>query len=46
MWTPRTIGLSVAGLAILGGLAFVAFRDVPVAVDLHEVTSAPMQVTI
>lgn len=46
MWTPRTIALSVAGLAMIGGLAFVAFRDTPVAVDLFEVRAQPMQVTI
>ena len=46
MWTPRTIGLTVAGAALIGGLAYVAFRDTPVAVDLHTVAAAPMQVTI
>jgi len=46
VWTTRTIGLSLAGAALIGGLAYVAFRDDPVPVDLYEVTAAPMQVTI
>lgn len=46
VWTTRTIGLSLAGVALIGGLAWVAFRDDPVAVDLYEVDAAPMQVTI
>jgi HlyD family secretion protein len=46
VWTTRTIGLSLAGAALIGGLAFVAFRTDPVPVDLIEVAAAPMQVTI
>lgn len=46
VWTTRTIGLSLAGVAVLGGLAWVAFREDPVPVDLIEVVAAPMQVTI
>ena len=45
-WTTRTIVLSLAGVAVLGGLAWVAFRKDPVPVDLIEVVTAPMQVTI
>lgn len=45
-WTTRTIGLSLAGAALIGGLAYVAFRDSPVPVDLVEVARSPMQVTI
>jgi HlyD family secretion protein len=40
------MGMSLAGVALLGGLAYVAFREDPVPVDLIEVISAPMQVTI
>lgn len=46
VWTTRTVGLSLAGAALIGGLAYVAFREDPVPVDLVEVTRAPMQVTI
>lgn len=46
VWTTRTVGLSLAGAALIGGLAFVALRDDPVPVDLIEVAAAPMQVTI
>lgn len=43
---PRTIGIIVAGVAILAGLLYVAFRTDPVPVDLQEVVRAPMMVTI
>lgn len=43
---PRTILTVLVGLSILGGLLYVALRTVPVPVDLHVVTSAPMTVTI
>jgi len=46
VWTTRTIGLTLAGAAMLGGLAWVAFRDDPVAVDMITVARGPMQVTI
>ncbi len=46
MLTTRTIGLSAAGIVILGGLAYVAVRETPVAVDMVTVAMAPMQVTI
>lgn len=46
VWTTRTIGLTAAGVALLGGLAVVALRDTPVPVDLVTVTAAPMEVTI
>ncbi len=45
-WNTRTIGLSLAGAALIGGLAWVAFREEAVPVDLVEVTVGPMQVTI
>lgn len=46
VWTTRTVGLGLAGAALIGGLAYVAFREDPVPVDLVEVTSGPMRVTI
>jgi HlyD family secretion protein len=46
VWTTRTIGLTLAGAALIGGLAYVAFRTDPVPVDLITVTAAPLQVTI
>jgi HlyD family secretion protein len=46
VWTTRTIALSLAGAALIGGLGYVAFREDPVPVDLVEVTRAPLQVTI
>jgi HlyD family secretion protein len=46
VWTTRTVGLGLAGAALIGGLAYVAFREDPVPVDLVEVTRGPMQVTI
>lgn len=44
--TPRTVGLSVLGVAIVGALMFVSFRTDPVPVDLHLATRGPMQVTV
>ncbi|WP_425072776.1 efflux RND transporter periplasmic adaptor subunit [Sagittula sp. S175] len=46
VWTTRTTLLSAAGAAMIGGLAWVAFRDTPVPVDLVPVTRAPLAVTI
>jgi len=46
VWTTRTIGLTVAGVALIGGLLYVALRTDPVPVDLVEVTEGPMRVTI
>ena len=46
VWTTRTIGLTLAGAALIGGLAYVAFRTDPVPVDVITVTAAPLQVTI
>jgi HlyD family secretion protein len=46
VWTTRTIGLTLAGVALVGGLAYVAFREDPVPVDLVEVVRAPLSVTI
>jgi HlyD family secretion protein len=36
VWTTRTIGLSLAGVAACRGLAYVAFREDPVPVDLVD----------
>ncbi len=44
--TPRMIGFAALGLALAGGLAWVAFRDDPVPVDLHTVASGPLAVTV
>ncbi|MEJ6395922.1 HlyD family efflux transporter periplasmic adaptor subunit [Gymnodinialimonas sp. 2305UL16-5] len=46
VWSTRTIGLSLAGAAVLGGLVWVAFRNDPVPVDLIEVRLAPMVITV
>lgn len=46
VWTTRTIGLTLAGAALIGGLAYVAFRSDPVPVDVITVAAAPLQVTI
>jgi HlyD family secretion protein len=46
VWSTRTIGLSLAGAALIGGLAYVAFREDPVPVDLVTVARAPLSVTI
>lgn len=43
---PRTLGILVVGGAILAGLLYVTFRPEPIAVDLHEVTRGPLQVTV
>ncbi|WP_296422904.1 HlyD family efflux transporter periplasmic adaptor subunit [Yoonia sp.] len=45
-WKPRTIILTAAGVAVMVGLAYVAFRPDPVPVDLHHVASGPLRVTI
>lgn len=42
----RTYILSGLGVAVVAGLAFVSFRDDPIAVDLAEVTRAPLEVTV
>lgn len=42
----RTVLLSGLGLAVVGGLAWVAFRTDPVPVDIAPVTRGIMQVTI
>jgi HlyD family secretion protein len=41
--TPRLIALGLAGAALIGGLAWVALRPEPVAVDLHAVRAGPLQ---
>ena len=43
---PRTIILSVLGIAIVGALAWVAVRQDPVPVDLASVGRGPLRVTI
>ncbi|HDR27364.1 hypothetical protein [Rhodovulum sp.] len=42
----RNIILIGLGAALAGGLIYTAFRTKPVPVDLHIVTSGPMQVTV
>ncbi|MBA3909493.1 MAG: RND transporter [Rhodobacter sp.] len=42
----RTLLAIAAGVTIVGGLAYVAFRTDPVPVDMVRVESGPMQVTI
>ncbi|TCM85813.1 efflux RND transporter periplasmic adaptor subunit [Rhodovulum steppense] len=42
----RNIILIGLGAALAGGLIYTAFRTEPVPVDLHIVTSGPMQVTV
>ncbi|CUH75305.1 efflux RND transporter periplasmic adaptor subunit [Tropicibacter naphthalenivorans] len=44
--TLRTLGLSAAALAIVGGLAFTAMRTDPVPVDLGQVTRGALSVTV
>lgn len=44
--SSRTVGLSILGAAIVGALAYVSFRDDPVAVDLHTITRGPLEVTV
>lgn len=46
VWTTRSIGLTAAGVALIGGLLYVALRTDPVPVDLVEVSEGPMRVTI
>ena len=43
---PRSIVLIVLGLAIVGSLGYVAFREEPVPVDLAAVERGPMRVTV
>jgi len=45
-WNARTILTMGVIAAALGGLFYVATRTEPVAVDLHQVESAPLTVTI
>lgn len=44
--TPRMISLGALGLALMGGLAWVAFRADPVPVDLYTVARGPLAVTV
>jgi len=46
VWNTRTVGLALAGIALIGGLAYVGFRDDPVPVDLVTVERGPLRVTI
>jgi HlyD family secretion protein len=43
---PRTIIVSLVGIAGVAALLWVSFRADPVSVDLHRVSTGPMQVTI
>ncbi len=45
-WKPRTIGLVGVGTVLMLGLAYVAFQDEPVPVDLYVVERGPLAVTI
>ncbi|WP_208349564.1 efflux RND transporter periplasmic adaptor subunit [Pseudaestuariivita rosea] len=42
----RTLILIGLGIVIVGGLAYLSFREDPVAVDLHTIGRGPFQVTI
>lgn len=42
----RLLIIAVLGIAIIGGLVWVAMRPVPVPVELAEVTRGPMEVTV
>ena len=46
VWSTRTIGVTAVGAAILGGLAWIAFRTDPVPVDLIAAEIAPMVITV
>lgn len=46
VWSTRSIGLALAGFAVVGGLTWVALRTDPVPVDIIEVATAPMTLTI
>lgn len=45
-WSLRTMGISVVGLALVGGLAVTAFRTDPVPVDMAELARGPLSVTV
>ncbi len=45
-YSPRTLTLIGLGVAVISGLAYVTFREEPVAVDLAEVTNAELEITI
>ncbi len=45
-YSKRTIVLTGLGLALVAGLAFVAFSEDPVPVDLASVTRGPFEITI
>ncbi|NNE86548.1 MAG: HlyD family efflux transporter periplasmic adaptor subunit, partial [Silicimonas sp.] len=45
-FSTRTLVLSGLGVALVAGLAFVAFREDPVPVDFAEVTRGPLEITI
>ncbi|MCG6884335.1 MAG: efflux RND transporter periplasmic adaptor subunit [Silicimonas sp.] len=42
----RNIALGVLGAAVVGGLLFVTFRPEPVPVDLHEISTGTLSVTV
>ena len=44
--STRLLIFSATGLALVGALAWVALRPVPVAVEIAEVTRGPMTVTV
>lgn len=45
-WSLRTVGLSVAGLALVGGLVVTAFRTDPVPVDTAVLDRGPLSLTV
>jgi HlyD family secretion protein len=46
MWSLRTVGLSVLGLTLLGGLVVTAFRTDPIPVDLAPLVRGELKMTV
>lgn len=42
----RNLVIASVAAIVVGGLAYVSFRTVPVPVDLHQVTHGPMKLTV
>ena len=45
-YSGRTVTLIALGAALVSGLAYVSFREDPVPVDLAEVTSGKLEITV
>ncbi|MFC6636667.1 HlyD family efflux transporter periplasmic adaptor subunit [Sulfitobacter sp. JBTF-M27] len=45
-YSKRTFMLIGLGVALVGGLAFVSFREDPIPVDIAQVTRGPFEITI